>query len=322
MTAFRWCSACFAVLAAAIGAVVLVIALRGERQQAARPFVPRHEQTDAGRFVIGLAPERNLFEQRERHQAIRQYLSEQLGAPIRFRSLLQYQTLIEEMRDGRVEGAFLGSYTYVLAHQIAGATIIARPVWKDGSSHYRGLLFAASRLGRIEPASMKGLRLALVSKATTAGYLFPVHYFRRHGVPDMGAHFRDVYYTGSHDSAVWMVAHGDADVGACKSPVYDALVRSHPELKQKLVVLAQSEPVPSNGLAVTHRVGPGIRMKLRQILLDMNNHEAGRRALDAFGASKFVSTTDADYAPVYSMVAEAGVQLELIPQPASRHTHP
>jgi phosphonate transport system substrate-binding protein len=315
LTAFRLYSALAAILTAVIGGLALWAVLGDDGQSNAEPPSSRPDGAGAAKLTIGLIPERNVFEQRARYRPLCAYLSKRLDIRVELRSLPHYQAVVEEMRQERLDGAFFGSYSYVLAHETAGASIIARPEWKKSNSHYRGLLFASTRVAETDVASMKGLRLALVSRQTTAGHLFPVQYFRREGVRDLAKHFKQVFYAGSHDAAVWAVVKGQADVGACKDTVFRSLVASHPKLEGQLKVVAQSAAVPSNGLGVSRRVDPSVQDKLRQILLRMHEDEVGRAVLDRFGAKAFIKTTDADYWPVYEMAREIG---ETFTSPTSR----
>lgn len=307
MRALTWYFVIFAALAACIGMLALLIVLfEYPISLPASSSPPSSKQEEGKALVIGLVPEYNVFEQRKRYRPLLAYLSTQLGISMTLRSLPQYHAVVEEMGQDRLDGAFFGSYSYVVAHEKAGAAIIARPQWKDGISQYRGYLFTSTELGNIDVPAMKGLRLCLVSEHTTAGHLFPVKYFRQHGVSDLSKYFGRIFYAGSHDAAILAVLNHEADVGACKDTVYKALMQEHPELKDKLRVFAESEAVPSNGLAVSKRIDAQMRSRLENILLHMHESKEGRRVLDEFGAERFLLTTDADYRPVYDMANEIG----------------
>jgi phosphonate transport system substrate-binding protein len=43
-----------------------------------------------------------------------------------------------------MDGAFFGSFTYVLAHEKLGVEVLARPVSLNGTSTYHGLIFVRS----------------------------------------------------------------------------------------------------------------------------------------------------------------------------------
>jgi phosphonate transport system substrate-binding protein len=59
---------------------------------------------------------------------------------------------------------------------------LARPVNNDGTSTYFGYIFVRKDSNIKETADMKGKTLALVERATTAGYVFPLAWFKLQGV--------------------------------------------------------------------------------------------------------------------------------------------
>ncbi len=55
-----------------------------------------------------------------------------------------------------MDGAFLGSFTYALAHAKLGLEVIARPELVDGTSTYHGLIFVRKDSGIKTIKDMKG----------------------------------------------------------------------------------------------------------------------------------------------------------------------
>ena len=58
---------------------------------------------------------------------------------------------------------------------------------------------------------------------------------------------------------------------------------------------------------------PELRRRLREALIAMNTSEDGQRALRQFQAQRFVETGAADYEPVFTMAAQAGIDLAAWP---------
>jgi phosphonate transport system substrate-binding protein len=163
-------------------------------------------------ILIGLIPEQNVFRQRERYLVLKQYLAERLGVTITLTSLSRYGNIVERFSSEKLDGAFFGSFTYALAHQQLGVEPIARPINLDGTSTYRGYLFVRRDSRILDASGMRGKRFAFVERATSAGYLFPLAYFKAHHVADV--HVLEQPFSGSHDAAVLAVLNRDADIGA------------------------------------------------------------------------------------------------------------
>ena len=49
---------------------------------------------------------------------------------------------------------------------------------------------------------MKGKTFAFVDKATTAGHLLPLAYFKAHGIQDYKTYFKETYFAGTHENAI------------------------------------------------------------------------------------------------------------------------
>lgn len=263
----------------------------------------------AQELKIGLIPEQNVFKQRERYDPLGRYLEKRAGVKIRFTILSRYGNILERFVEERMDGAFFGSFTGALAIERLGVEPLARPVNLDGTSSYRGYLFARTNSGIRTAADMRGKRLAFVEKATTAGYLFPIAWFREQGIAQVDAHFAEVYFAGSHDATIQAVLDGRADVGCAKHSMFDRVARRNPEVATALTVLARSPDVPSNGLCVRPGLTEAVKTRLTRALLGMEADPEGRDVLEKFEALRFIPTVAEDYRGVHALAARAGIDL-------------
>lgn len=262
---------------------------------------------NAQELTIGLIPEQNVFKQIKRYKPLGEYIEKKTGVKIRFTVLSKYGNIVESFKDRKIEGAFWGSFTGAMAIKQLDVEPVARPVMADGSASYRGYIFVHKYSVINGVDRMKDTVLAFVDRATTAGYVFPLAYFRKHGVKDINAHFREHYFTGSHDAAVYAVLNKKADVGCAKSTIFDLLARNDPQVRENLTILAESQEVPSNGLGLKRTVPLAARENIRKVLLNMDKDPEGRKVLEGFGASRFISTTEEDYKSVFDIAAGAGI---------------
>ena len=156
---------------------------------------------------------------------------------------------------------------------------------------------------------MAGKRFAFVDRATTAGFLVPLEYFKRHGVENYKAYLKEVYYTGTHEDAIYDVLNKRADIGAAKNTVFDRLAAADKRISRDLTILIKSSEVPENSLALRKDVDASIRNSLLDALLNMHQHSAGQIVLKNFGARRFIRTMDREYDPVIRMSERAGLNL-------------
>jgi phosphonate transport system substrate-binding protein len=261
------------------------------------------------KIIIGLIPEMNVFKQKQRFVPLADYLSREIGVNVELTMLSRYGNIIQNFKDAKMDGAFLGSFTGALAVHQLNVEPLARPINLDGTSTYKGYIFVRQDSGIKNAADMKGKVMALVERATTAGYVFPLAWCKRQGINNMKEYFKETLFTGSHDAAIEAVLSRQADVGAAKNTIYDKLKASNPEIQANLIVLAASPDVPSNGLCVRPDLSPTIKAKLKEALLNLDNHPEDARVLNELEALRFIETSKADYQPVIDLANEAGLNL-------------
>jgi phosphonate transport system substrate-binding protein len=157
---------------------------------------------------------------------------------------------------------------------------------------------------------MKNKSLVLVDKATTAGYIFQLFYFKYYGINNIEDYFSRISFANSHDAAAWAVYAGEADIGGAKNHIFNGLMEEYPDFKEQMVVLFESPEVPSNGLAVRKDLNPAIKLRIKTLLLSLHESPEGQETLKNFGAIKFIATSNDDYVVVYNMVKQLGIDLQ------------
>jgi phosphonate transport system substrate-binding protein len=118
--------------------LILMLAAGCERTETVSPKKPGPGPGGEKTLLIGLIPEQNIFRQMERYQPLADFLSKRVGMKIRLTVLPRYGNIIDNFVSTGMDGAFLGSFTYVLAHEELGVEVLARPVSLNGTSTYHG----------------------------------------------------------------------------------------------------------------------------------------------------------------------------------------
>ena len=257
---------------------------------------------------IGLVPERDIFAQRKRYQALAGYIAKGLNRPVQLVTLNTYEGVLEEFRTDQVDAAFLGSMVAVLAFDRMGARVLVKPELPDGVSTYRGVIFVPEDSPVQSIEDMRGQSIAVV-RATTAGNLYPVYLLHQQGILE-GPDAPTPRWVGTHDDVILEVMDGKVDVGAVKDLRLAALKRRHPQIKVRR--LATSPGVPNNALVVGKDMDAALADQLSEILLSMDQSDAGKQTLAQFGALRFVPCDLAEYSAIYDMVDEIGSDWERV----------
>jgi len=270
---------------------------------------PKIKPTEGKSITIGLIPEQNIFRQMERYEPLASYVSKKIGVKIKLKVLPRYGNIISNFVSEGMDGAFFGSFTYSMAHAKLGVEVLARPENGEGISSYHGLILVRKDSLIKTSEDMKGKRFAFVDKATTAGYLLPLAYFKKNGIGDYRAYLKETYFAGTHEDVIYDVLNKKADIGAAKNTVFERLANTDRRILKELVILEKSPDVPENGLAVRKDLDNSLKIKLKETLLNMHNDPAGKDVLSNFGARRFIETTDKDYGPVFKYAKDIGLNL-------------
>jgi len=264
----------------------------------------------ADRIMIGIIPEVNLAKQMERFTPLCMYIGRHLGMEVGVKPLANYGLIYEEMRDGKIDAGFFGSFVYGLTHARIGIEPIARPVRSDGVSTYTGYTIVRKDSGIKSAQDMKGKTIALVDPATTAGYLAQRAYLKKGGL-DIDRDLK-IFWASSHDAAAMAVFNKRADIAGAKDSPIKKLMKENSVFKDAVTVLDETPnpPVPDNTFAVIKGMKPELKEKIRKALLSMDKDPEGKQVLEKFGAAGFVETHDKDYKSLYDLVKYLGIDMK------------
>ncbi|MFH1876074.1 MAG: phosphate/phosphite/phosphonate ABC transporter substrate-binding protein [Candidatus Omnitrophota bacterium] len=268
---------------------------------------------DSPVIKIGLIPEQDIRKMAARYEPLAEYLSKKINMKVVLVYLDSYSDVCDKFINKQLDAAFFGSFSYALTHAKAHIEPIARPDY-DGTSTYRGLV-VVKKVSAIENlADMKGKRLVLVHRATYAGYLYPLVYFKRQGIDNLEEYFSKAMFVGGHDKALFALLKGDADVAIIKDLVYKRIVKENPDLEKQLIILSVSAPVPSNALCVSRDFPPDLKSMITVALLELDKDKEGKPVLEALGgATRFIATDDSEYFNLYEAIKVLGVDLRSYP---------
>lgn len=265
-------------------------------------------------FTIAILPEQNVFEQKKRYKPLAEYLSDKLGINVKIKLLDSYGSIYDDIKNKTIDGAFFGSFNYVLTQARTDIEPMARPVETGENSSYRGIIFTRKDSGlTVNVKTWKGKKIALVHEVTTAGYIFPRWNLRKHGIKNFEQYFGRIIFTGSHDAAILSVFKGQADIGAAKDLIFEKLLSENPAIKDEMVILARSIAVPSNSLCVRGDLDSSIKDSLKRVLLSMHNTHAGKNALKAMNALRFKETTDSEFDALKEMAKDLDIDIRTYP---------
>ncbi len=261
-------------------------------------------------ILIGLIPEENIFTQMDRHKPLAAYLTKKIGTKVRFTILSRYGDVLDRFMSRKMDGAFFGVFTSVLAMEQLNAEPIVHPVNLDGTSAVQSYIFVRKDSNIQSVQDMKGKRIAFVDKATVTGYLYAFAFLRERGVQDLKTYFSDISFSGSHGSTIYAVLDGRADIGTAKSKIFLQLIKKEHSIKEELTILAKSREFPDTTLFLRKDFPPAKRQQVQDILLGMDKDAEGREVLKKLESMMFVEAKKSDFQPFFEIAQKAGITVK------------
>lgn len=232
------------------------------------------------KLTLGLITPRNPELAAKSYQPIAEYLGNATGTTLVLDPVVNYDDGVARMKAQKWDVAFTTSRTYMEAKPF-GYQLLAM-VSQKGQSSYKALI-VSRRDGDITRVSdLRGRHLALVSKKSASGYLYPMKMLLDAGLDP--ANDVKLTFTGNAGTIGHAVARPgdnaamDFDAGA----IYEGFLNDNPEVAKQLRVLAASDPIPHGPVVAGPKLvaNAGLLNKLRAALL-----EAGTRSPATFAGS-------------------------------------
>ncbi|MGE5189520.1 MAG: PhnD/SsuA/transferrin family substrate-binding protein [Gemmatimonadota bacterium] len=269
-------------------------------------FAPSRRAELAGLLTIGVVPELGPAEQRKRYAGICRVIAEEMGIKTYLKHMETYGQVVREFAEGRIDAAFVGSLVYGRLHARFGVTPLVRPE-SAGVSRYRGLVVVRAASGIRGVRELRGRSLACVP-GTSAGDLYVRALAAAAGSSPDG-YFSRLENVSSHAEAVRLLDAGKVDAAAVKDLVLNRMFAATPGLKGRVRILETSPDFPENALVVQPGIDAKRRGDLVRVLLACDRAPAGKAALAALGADRFVITAHEDYANMYALAESVGYDL-------------
>jgi len=238
---------------------------------------------------VALLPDENASTIIQNALPLKKYLEQVLNKTVELIVTTDYSSMIEAMRFGRIEVAYFGPLSYVLAKSKApGIEPFAVGVSK-GSATYKSVII--TRLdGPVKSlADIKGKTVGFGDFASTSSHLIPRALLARNGM------FGDTDYKyvllGAHDAVARAVQSGQVQAGGLSQEIFRSLVAKGSIDGNKVVVLAESDPIPNYPIVMQGYLAPELKAAIRRAFLELNNKEI----LKTFRAEAFAPTDDHAY---------------------------
>jgi phosphonate transport system substrate-binding protein len=246
-------------------------------------------EPNPGTLKVALLPDENASSVIKKNEPLKKYLEETLDKDIELVVTTDYSSMIEAMRHGRLDLAYFGPLSYVLAKSKSDIEAFAG-LSKGGSTTYNAVVIANTEAGIDSIADIKGHDMAYGDTASTSSHLIPKSMLKAEGLsPDDDY---EEHFLGAHDAVAVTVQSGKAQAGGLSKPIFESLVAKGTIDPEKVKILDVSKPFPQYPWAMRSDLAPQLKEDIKNAFWNLKDPEV----LEGFkGATGFGKMTDSDY---------------------------
>lgn len=237
---------------------------------------------------VALLPDEDASTVIRDNQKFKQYLEDKLGKKIKLIVTTDYSSMIEAMRHERIDLAYFGPLSYVLARSKSDIDAFAAKT-KGGSTTYQAVIIANAAAGIEDIKQIKGHDMAYGDQASTSSHMIPKSMLVDEGL-NAGKNYQE-HFLGAHDAVAVAVQNGRAQAGGLSRPIFESLVARGVIDASKVKVLAYSKPFPQYPWAWRNSLDGQLKKAISTAFHSLDDKEI----LKHFKADGLAPISDADY---------------------------
>lgn len=204
-----------------------------------------------------------------------QYLENELGSTVTFVQFGSYAQVMDALRAGQLDLAWVCGYPYVLYRQ--ELQMVTVPLWRHALVYQSYLIADKSSTVRTVD-DLRARTFAYSDPLSNSGFLF-VQHLLRHKKHDPASYFKRSFFTYSHRHVVDAVSQGLAEAGAVDGYVWETLAELSPAVTAQTRVMMRSPDFgfpPIVAPASTHQA---VVARYANALKRMVDHAVGQQVL-------------------------------------------
>jgi phosphate/phosphite/phosphonate ABC transporter binding protein len=273
-------------------------------------------QSQAGTKLVFGTVEEDAKQETQEFAPITAYLEQHLASAGVDEVRVSAHTSIESIAAAIARGQIDLYIDSVILAAIVGRDSGAQPflrAWKDGEPEYHTLFYARTNSGLTSLDDLRGKVIAFKAPESTPGHLLPRAHLLQQGYRLV--ELQDPSDPVPSDAIGYVFAHGDRTALAwvMKGTVAAATVKNNffddaamARLRERIAILGETPPVPRQALMLRPGFDPALRARLETVLLEMDQTEVGRTALQTMNKTAkfdhFPGGAEAAFARIRAML--------------------
>lgn len=267
----------------AITAAMCISAFAAGCSDTAAPKASSSAGGEDGVFTIAYAPNESTDQSTDARNGLAKDLEDLLGCEVEEIQASDYNAIIEALRTGKADMAYMGALALALGAERAEIEPIVMKA-EDGDREkavYHSVLITSSANSDINSITdIKGKTMAFVDPDSTSGNLVPTAEIMK-AFPDYGLNseklhtngdfFEAVSFSGSHQAGLQAVIKGDVDVVPISDQILASEISKGSANEGDVKIIHESGAIPAEAMVVAKSVDDETRTKLTEFLVSYDN---------------------------------------------------
>lgn len=263
-------------------------------------------------FTIAYAPNESTEQSTDARSSLAKDLGGVLGMEVKEIQASDYTAIIEALRTGKADMAYMGGLALAMAVDRSGVTpiVMKAPEGDKAKAVYHSLFIVNSKNNSINSIKdFQGKTIAFVDPDSTSGNLFPTSEIIK-AYPDLhltndkihtnGEFFEAVSFSGKHQAGLQAVIKGDVDIVPISDQILASEIKTGNAKQEDIKVVHSSAAIPAEGMVVGKTVNEDMKKKVTDFLVKYDNKEYFDKVIKKADA-RFVEASIEDYQPIIEL---------------------
>jgi phosphonate transport system substrate-binding protein len=289
--------------ALATAAGICIVGLMAIPADAAAPDCP-----NGGTVRFGVEPYEAAAKLIPIYDKIGAILAKALDCKVQMLITTSYTAEVEAMRAGKLEIGEYSPFSYVMAHEMAKAEVVATISGIDGKPDtYTAGIVTWPGSGIKSLKEVAGHTFGYSDPASNSGHLFPAYALKKAGIdPDTGVR---PLYSGSHTASFEALRNHKVAAAELNSQQIISSSEAGAYKPSDYVELWRSDPIPVDPIVVRGDLDPAFKARLTHVLQTLDFSSLPAADLKNLGSGRLMPQTDSAYDGIRDLVQVLNIDL-------------
>ncbi len=270
------------------------------------------QQAEKKTFTIAYAPNESTTDSTDARSTLAKDLGKVINMDVKEIQASDYTAIIEALRTGKADMAYMGALAVAMGSERAGVTpiVMKAPNGDKAQAVYHSVFVTQKDNNEINSIKdFKGKTIAFVAPDSTSGNLVPTSEIMK-AFPDLhltnekihtnGEFFEAVSFSGKHQAGLQAVIKGDVDIVPISDQIMASEFKNGNADENAVKVVHSSAAIPAEAMVISKTVNEDLKKTLTKFLVEYNNKDYFDKVIKKADA-RFVECSMEDYQPIVEL---------------------